>query len=313
MSRQEQLPATIEGEALSSAISEVIREDEAALRLIDENTVMLADQLNYDGPLTLTGAKDHVRMQMRRTISECLELGKTLLIIKELTPHGGFKEQIEGLGISYSAAKRFMQSTLKFHKRPASRLLESVGTQSKLLELLVLDDDEIKELDDNGSVRGIQLDDIAKMSTVEVRAALRKERDDLAADLDAKDKLIQAQSEQIQKLHKKNSEAERRKANFTDIEEAGYECSPLHEAVGETIIGLKKIEREVARLLHEVGGDIVMEECVTAVLVAARRAVEINREYRLGISDATMLDIVEEDERQAVEFRALGLNAEAPQ
>lgn len=131
-----------------------------------------------------------------------------------------------------------------------------------------------------------------------------KEAEDTAAD---RDRVIANKETRINALEVRVASAERRKANFTDIEKAGYECSPLHEAVAETIVGLKKVEREVARLLHEVGGDIVMEECVTAVLVAARCAVQLNRVYRLGIPDATMLDIIDEDERQALELKAMGI------
>lgn len=145
------------------------------------------------------------------------------------------------------------------------------------------------------------------------KAALQAEATEAKETAEARDEVIRAKEETISKLELRAATAERRKANFTDIEEAGYECGPLHEAVAATIVGLKKIEREVARLMHEVGGDIVMEECVTAVLVAARRAVQINREYRLGIPDATLLDLIDEDEREATELRALGMvKPEAP-
>lgn len=139
------------------------------------------------------------------------------------------------------------------------------------------------------------------------KAALTAEATEAKETAAARDEVIASKEATISRLELRATSAERRQANFTDIEAAGYECAPLHQTVAETIVALKKMEREVAHLMEEVGGDIVLEECVTAVLVAARRAVEINRQYRLGIPDATMLDIIEEDERQAIEFRALGL------
>lgn len=313
MSRHEQQPAIIDAAAISSETTDLIRADEAELRQIDENTVMLADQLNYDGPLTLAGARDHVRMQIRRTISECLELGKTLLIIKELTPHGGFKDQIEGLDISYSAAKRFMQATLKFHKRPTTRLLESIGTQTKLLEMLVLDDDEIKELEENGSVRGVNLDDIATMSSAEVRAAFRKTREDVAADLDAKDRLIQTQSANLQKLHKQLAEAERRQATFTAEEKRDYECAPLHDTINDAMIALAQMATQVKHLVENVGGETVTEECFHAVLLPIKRALEIANYNRLHIDLQTLFDDQHDGALDNLQARAAGLSPEALQ
>lgn len=150
------------------------------------------------------------------------------------------------------------------------------------------------------------LQDMATRNAAKV-AALTAEATEAKETAAARDEVIASKEATISRLELRATSAERRQANFTDIEAAGYECAPLHQTVAETIVALKKMEREVAHLMEEVGGDIVLEECVTAVLVAARRAVEINRQYRLGIPDATMLDIIDEDDRQAIEFRALGL------
>ncbi|AQZ99063.1 hypothetical protein B5M06_13190 [Comamonas kerstersii] len=43
-------------------------------------------------------------------------------------------------------AQKFMQSALKFSKASTSTLLKSVDSQSKLFEMLVLDDEQIDEL-----------------------------------------------------------------------------------------------------------------------------------------------------------------------
>lgn len=308
MSRQPHQPAVINVAPGPMPENHALAAAETELREITENTLKLADRLGYDGPLTLGGAEDHARGQMRRTVNECLELGKTLLIIKELTPHGGFRDRVELLGLDYRTAGRFMQATLKFSKASSTTLLGAVGGQTKLLELLVLDDDEIKELSENGSTRGIKLDEIETMTAREVRAALRKAREDAASDLTAKDKFIATQAEQLQKLHKEVATAERRQADFTDIEKKGYECAPLHQVVAETIVSLKKMEREVARLTQEVGGQLILEECYTAVLVAIKRASDINDQYQLGIKLEDLLMGLED-----YEMRALGVQQEALQ
>lgn len=176
----------------------------------------LADRIGYDGPLTLGGAEDRARMQMRRTVNECLELGKTLLIIRELTPHGGFRDRIEMLGLDYTTAKRFMQATLKFPKSAAPHLLAAAGSQSKLLELLVLDEDEIQALSENGSVRGVDLDDIERMSQRELRAALRESRETL----EARDQVVKAKEAKISQLEEAHNKLKRRVAKTTPDEVA---------------------------------------------------------------------------------------------
>lgn len=286
---------------------------EAELRQIDQDALALADKLGYDGPLTLGGAEDHARMQMRRTVNECLELGKTLLIIRELTPHGGFKDRIEMLGIDYTAAKRFMQATLKFSKGASTHLLSAVGTQTKLLELLVLDDDEVKALGENGSVRGVSLDDVERMTTRELRDALRKSHANAEADLSAKDKLIQTQSENLQKLHRQLAEAERRQAAFTPEERRNYECAPLHDTINSTMLALAQMATQIKHLTEEVGGELVVDECFHAVLLPIKRALEIAAYNRLHIDLATLTDESYDAPLEALQARAAGLGGGAVQ
>lgn len=312
MSRKEQPPATIAA-AMSDATTDLIRADEAELRQIDENAVKLADRIGYDGPLSLGGAEDHARMQMRRTVNECLELGKTLLIIRELTPHGGFKDRVDLLGIDYTAAKRFMQATLKFSKGASTHLLAAAGSQTKLLELLVLDDGEIKELSENGSVRGVSIDEIDGMTAKELRQALRKSHDDAKSDAYAKDKLIQTQSENLQKLHKQLAEAERRQTAFTDEEKRDYECAPLHDTINDAMLALGRMAKEVGHLVDNVGGELVTEECFHAVLLPIKRALEIANYNRLHIDLQTLFDDQHDGALDGLEMRAAGLNPEALQ
>ena len=56
----------------------------------------------------------------------------------------------------------------------STHLIEAAGNKSKLIELLVLDDDQVAELNDGGTVAGITLDDVAAMSVSDLRKALRK-------------------------------------------------------------------------------------------------------------------------------------------
>lgn len=60
--------------------------------------------------------------------------------------------------------------------------MKAAGTQAKVLELAVLDDEDLQALESGDSVAGITVDDVERMSASQLRAALREAR----ADADAK-------------------------------------------------------------------------------------------------------------------------------
>jgi hypothetical protein len=161
-----------------------------------ENVMVLAQQLGYDGALTVGALEDGIRFYQQRTAEACMELGKRLVLLKEASLHGEFKPRLELLGIEYTAATRFMAVATKFSKVATSQLLKMAASQAKVIELLVLDDEEIAELADEGTVRGMAADDIANMGVRELRANLREAR----ADKEASDKLMTEKNAKIDKL-----------------------------------------------------------------------------------------------------------------
>lgn len=160
---------------------------------VNENAFALAKQISYDGPLTVGGAEDRLRQGMRRTITECLEMGKTLLILKELVARGEFMQRVELLGIQPRMAQKFMAATYKFSNANSNSLLSVAGTQTKMLELLILDDGEIEALESGETVRGLTLDKIETMSVSELKKALR----DANERIEAKDAVIKDKSAKI--------------------------------------------------------------------------------------------------------------------
>lgn len=143
----------------------------------------MATTIGYEGALTVGALEDEIRFYQRQTAEACFELGKRLLVLKELAPHGEFEQRLELLGIERRSAQRFMAVSRKFANATAPSLLKVVGTQTKMLELLVLDDSELSALESGEAVRGVSLDDIETMSYRELKAALReKQANEVAAD-----------------------------------------------------------------------------------------------------------------------------------
>lgn len=155
-----------------------------AMRADAQGAQELALQIGYDGTLTVAALMDGIRFYQGRTVEACLELGKRLVLLKEITPHGEFTEQMEMLGISDRMARKFMAAVLKFSNRNSTAVLQSAGSQTKLLELVILDDGEIEALENGDSARGLTLDAIEVMSVRELKAALRESREENTANLD---------------------------------------------------------------------------------------------------------------------------------
>lgn len=158
---------------------------------VNQNAVAVARQVNYDGTLTVGALEDEIRFYQRRSVEACIELGKRLMVLKELTPHGEFEQRVELLGFAARTARRFMQAAFKVSKSANLAVLSGqVTNTSKFLELLILDDGEIEALESGETVRGVTLDKIETMSYSELKKALR----DANERIEAKDKVIQDKS-----------------------------------------------------------------------------------------------------------------------
>ncbi|MCX5466516.1 DUF3102 domain-containing protein [Acinetobacter nematophilus] len=193
----------------------------------------LALQLGYEGSLAVGALEDEIRFYQQRTVEACMEIGKRLLLIKEQTPHGEFNKRIEILNFTPRMAQKFMSAVLKFSKTNSNSLLQKVGNQTKLLELVMLDDDEINILDQGGSIGDISLDNIETMSVRELKAALREAKQTIASkdqDIETKNQVIQKKDQKCneldEKLTKLNSPVEVAKRAETEdqqIEKAAME------------------------------------------------------------------------------------------
>lgn len=175
----------------------------AITRDTESNVVALAQQLGYDGALSVGALEDGIRFYQQRTAEACMQLGVRLALLKQTCAHGDFKPRLELLGIEYGAAKRFMAVASKFSKGPTSALLKAANSQSKLIELLVLDDSEVMELDEGGTVLGLTVDDVDRMGVRELRAKLREAR----AEKEADDKLLNDKNAKIDKLSRRIQKA----------------------------------------------------------------------------------------------------------
>ncbi|OAM20555.1 hypothetical protein A7P89_09445 [Eikenella corrodens] len=186
------------------------------------------------------------RFAVRQTMEGMFELGRALIVIKEHTPHGRFAEIAEKeFGLGRRESQRLMNATLRFidpKMKQAQPKLMTLG-KSKLLELLVEEDDTLLELADGGDINGHTLDDIDRMTRNELRAALRESRETA----EAKDKIIADKNKKVDELAEKL--AKKQKGKEPKPEDVGSE---LTMRLAAATVGIRSdINTRLAALFEE--------------------------------------------------------------
>ena len=257
-----------------------------------EAATQLAHTLAYEGAVTVGGIEDHIRFYQRRSVEALLEVGKGLLLLKELTPHGEFEQRVEMLGISTRTAQRFMQATAKASKSATVALLAGqVKNQKAFLELVTHDEDVIEQL--------AEMDDIERMSASEVRALARE----LRADAQAKDAVI---AEQAGKLSR--AEIERKKlkaAPYTDWPAAyqGYisQVQKAKREIKNAITVLKEVRMHSLQNEAAPGEEGSLEDANLALgqeLWQAYEGLELRLAQEKRAFEVTLGDALEADRSQ---------------
>ncbi|WP_164144186.1 DUF3102 domain-containing protein [Serratia marcescens] len=124
------------------------------------------------------------KFYMSQSAEAMLEAGKRLVILKENEPHGDFIGIVtEQLGLPKSTAHRMMQASLKYLTPTLQSKVPALGLlgKTKLFELMTEDDDELAALADGGTIAGLDIDDIDRMTSRELKAKLREAREDAEA------------------------------------------------------------------------------------------------------------------------------------
>lgn len=261
---------TIDQEKFAGAMT-LMRADEAAQALAltqREATVRaVAQQLGYQLPADATDPdliQRDIAANMRRSVEACLEVGRGLAVLKSACEHGQFVARLDVLGLERSVAVRFMQAATKFSNAATSQhLVKAIGSQSKLFEMLVLDDEQIEELELTGQTGELSLDDVATMSVKELRAALRESR----AEREPTEAVLSKKNQRIDQLER----AQERIAKLPPDEE------------------LEKLQQEATTHLLAAQGAIRGQ--LRAALIALQNHQEDNSTFMAGMVGQLMADL----------------------
>lgn len=178
-----------------------------SLNAMTQHRMEIMQQFGDGQPYERDRIVHEARFYMAQSAEAMLEAGKRLIILKENEPHGDFIDIVESqLSLSKRTAQVMMQASLKYLSpklEPKAQALALLG-KTKLFELMTEDDEDLVELADGGTIAGMSLDDIDRMTSRELKAALREARETNAAQqqvLAGKDEKI---NELATKLEKKS-------------------------------------------------------------------------------------------------------------
>lgn len=236
------------------------------------------DGLPYDRSRVVNEA----RFYMAQSAEAMLEAGKRLVLLKEHESHGEFIEVVESqLGVHERAAQRMMKAAIKY----MSPALQSKATtlsvlgKSKLLELVSEDDEDLAELAEGGTVAGLTLDDVDRMSVRELRRSLREARENAEA--------------RAKVLSDKNSKIDALDAELTKLKSK----PPLVETLPPDEVA-QKLSEEVARHAASVLGEI--NRC----LLPALRALDEHDQANGTRHNVMSAGLVAQIETRLAELRA---------
>ncbi|EBL9830556.1 DUF3102 domain-containing protein [Salmonella enterica] len=154
------------------------------LNEIAQHRMAIMEQFGEGLPYERTRIIHEAKFYMAQSAEAMLEAGKRLVILKENEPHGDFIEIVESqLSLPKRTAQIMMQASLKYLSPKLESKAQALALlgKTKLFELMTESDEELADLADGGTIADMTLDDIDRMTTRELRKALRESKEDLAA------------------------------------------------------------------------------------------------------------------------------------
>ncbi|MGE4439575.1 hypothetical protein [Achromobacter sp.] len=231
------------------------------LAAMNEHQQAVIEQYGDGLPWSAEHYETQIRSELRRGCEAFLRAGRYLVVARECAAHGEWQGMLDRLGIEASHARRMMEAARRVTALPnrarAHDLIAAAGTQSKLIELLSLPEDQFQELASEGATGDLEVDDIAAMSRDELRAAVREAR----ADIEAKDDRAAKRERDIENLQKKLRQAklERQRAEPDDIAGelrtlASAAALQVRADIGATGDDVESLQERIAALCEHAAG-----------------------------------------------------------
>lgn len=246
----------------------------------EQNLSVVDKTYGDDLPYDRTRLENEARFYLQESAVSMLEAGKRLIVIKEHEEHGQFAEALQRIGIEQKTAQRMMKASLKFGGAKTTTL--SFLGRSKMLELMVEDDDDLEALADGGTIAGLKLDDVEKMSVRELKAALRKEREKRKEEADAHETLLEKKDQKINQLDREFLERSKRVKTWAGVvSEINLNVTNMS---GEVIMHLSHLDTQINQVLEEMERFDLSEEESAAIVEPFASHIQTMFEYLNSLS-----------------------------
>lgn len=191
------------------------------LATVAENIHKTDVMFSFLGEYTFEGEVTAIRNDLTTSANSMLSAGCRLLRLKEHEGHGRFRKALEELGINRETSRRLMNTAMKFVADNGSVKYPHLLQQSvsKIYELALLDDDDLKDLDEGKSVADIDVDEVDRMTVRDLRKKVREAR----KEREALENVIKSKSEKLDELEK---EIALKEQASSDEEEKRYVPQP---------------------------------------------------------------------------------------
>ena len=192
--------------------------------------------------------------------ARALELGRICVSLKEHEPPGDYYAALDRIGVAPRFAQKCVAAALKFDGSEAKQVVAGRLSSAKLLELVAEDDDRIEQLVDGGVLAGLTLDEIERMSTKQLREALRRERKERADEQSSFEEQLERKDKRMNALERKARAVAkspiREKAELIlgEIDRLVSEAMNLHTEISNALAELKEAHKEAgARIDPDMG------------------------------------------------------------
>ncbi|WGM00983.1 DUF3102 domain-containing protein [Arsenophonus nasoniae] len=222
------------------------------LNALAEHQQAIMDKYGEGLPYERERIVHEARFYMAQSAEAMLEAGKRLIIIKENEPYGEFTKIVtEQLGLADRTARLIMQAAIKYTSpRLESQRQTFAGLgKAKLFELMTQGDEDLAELAEGGTIAGLTLDEVDRMSVRELKEKLRETRDSL----EASRRLANEKDQKINELSENRLLTQHRPLGEEGIRQLREEIGLVGFDVKAMLMGRF---REGLEKLHSHSGDI---------------------------------------------------------
>lgn len=235
---------------------ELLAERQKQVAVMNEHTNAVLAKFGDGMPYVREHYLDDLRYQGRRNIDAMLTMGRRLVVMREMEPHGDWLNLLEQAGIDPRYAQRLMLAAQRIASLPNAgtypHLERVIDSQSKFFALLTLPEEEFKKLAIEGEGGGVTLGDVEEMNVRDLKKALK----DAQKARDSAQRAATEQAEQIAKLTKRLPQ----RTPDTDLRdmlrELGGLVRDVKEAAAALTEGVNAIVQHAADNEQEVSDDI---------------------------------------------------------